>query len=78
MDKMKIELHFDDKEEKKELLIYYCEFEQLMHNKEIISDGMEYIIKKTTAINEGDELWYRLYCVLKGGLRSRGTIHQTD
>jgi hypothetical protein len=71
MDKIKIELRFDDKEDVKSLDVYYCEFEQLMHNKEIISDGNEYQISKSTAINVGDELWYRFECKLKGGLRSR-------
>jgi hypothetical protein len=78
MGKIIIELTFDDKQEKKLLHIYPCEFEQLMHNKEIISDENLYIITQTMAINDGDELWYRLYCNLKGGLRSRGALHKSE
>jgi hypothetical protein len=74
MDKIKIELRFDDKEEVKLLNVYYCEFEQLIHNKEIIADGNEYLISKSTAINVGEELWYRFDCKLKGGLRSRSSV----
>ncbi len=75
MDKIKIELRFDDKTEVKSLDVYYCEFEQLIHNKEIISDGNEYQISKSTAINVGDDLWYRFDCKLKGGLRSQSSVN---
>lgn len=78
MKKLKIELIFDDKQEKKILHVYPCEFEQLLHNKEITSDGNMYVITQTMAVNEGSDFWYSLYCYLKGGLRSRGTVLQTD
>jgi hypothetical protein len=74
MDKIKIELRFDDKTEVKSLNVYYCEFEQLMHNKEIISDGNEYQITKSTAVNVGDDLWYSFDCKLNEGLRSQSTV----
>jgi len=70
MNKIKIELIFDDKQSIKTLAVYNCEFEQLMHNKEIISDDNHYVITSIIAINEGDELWYRLSCNQKGGLSS--------
>jgi len=45
-----------------------------MHNKEIISDGNEYQIIKSTAVNIGDDLWYSFDCKLKGGLKSQSTV----
>lgn len=76
MEKIKIELWFDDKESVKELFLYGIEFEQLIHNKELISDGKEYLVGKCVFINEKEKNWFRIDCFLKGGLRSQSSFAQ--
>ncbi|MBN2793866.1 MAG: hypothetical protein JXR88_00570 [Clostridia bacterium] len=72
MDKIKVELWFDDKSTVREILLSTVELEHLLMNKEILSDNEEYLLGKFLLINEGDKIWYRAYCFLKGGLRSQG------
>jgi hypothetical protein len=74
MERMKVELWFDDKSSIKEIMLSAVELDHLLTNKELMSDMKEYMLGKTLLINEGERIWYRVYCFLKGGLRSQGVV----